>query len=273
VFECVVNISEGRDGSVLDELSQVVTSSLRDRHTDRFHNRSVFTLINRRGALVDDVHLLVRAAFERLDLRNHEGVHPRFGVVDVVPFVALESSEGSEAVAMRDETAQWISNTFHVPTFLYGPVMGTTRTLPQVRRDAFGATPPDFGPTEPSPTLGAVAVGARPVLVAWNIWLSHVSLRETREIAAAVRQPAVRAMGFELGDQTQISCNLIDPEEVGPSEVYDEVQRLLPATGTIERAELVGLIPQSVLDAENSGRWDELGLSPQRTIERQLPRD
>ena len=270
MFECVVNISEGRDRSVLDELSQVATSSLRDRHTDRFHNRSVFTLINRRGALVNDVQLLVRTAFERLDLRTHEGVHPRFGVVDVVPFVALAAGENSEAVAMRDETAQWISTTFQVPAFLYGPVKGATRTLPQVRRDAFGATPPDFGPNEPSPTLGAVAVGARPVLVAWNIWLSNVSLREAREIAAALRQPSVRTMGFDLGDQTQISCNLIDPHSVAPSEVYDEVKRLLPPGGSIQRAELVGLIPESVLNAERSGRWDELGLSPQQTIESRL---
>jgi glutamate formiminotransferase len=267
VFECVVNISEGRDERVLDELSTVITSSLRDRHSDQFHNRSVFTLINHRQALIDDVRLLVGAAFEHLDLRSHQGVHPRFGVVDVVPFVALDSREKSEATDMRDETARWIASTFNVPTFLYGEVHGAPRTLPRVRRDAFGALAPDFGPLAPSPILGAVAVGARPVLVAWNIWLTNVSIREAREIAAALRQPAVRAMGFELGGQAQISCNLIDPRSVGPSEVYDEVQRLLPASGTIQRAELVGLIPESVLNAENIGRWEELGLSPQQTIE------
>lgn len=217
-----------------------------------------------------DVHVLVESAFDQLDLRTHEGVHPRFGVVDVVPFVALDASEASDAAAMRDETAKWISATFDVPTFLYGDVNGATRTLPHVRRDAFGDLAPDFGPMEPSPVLGAVAVGARPVLVAWNIWLDSVSIREAREIAAALRQPAVRAMGFEVGEQSQISCNLIDPKRVGPSEVYDEVQRLLPAGGTIDHAELVGLIPEAVLNAEYSGRWDELGLSPQQTIENHL---
>lgn len=270
MYECVVNISEGGNEVILDEISGLVVSSLRDRHTDRFHNRSVFTLINHRQALINDVRLLVDATFAHLDLRTHQGVHPRFGVVDVVPFIALGTSKKSEAITMRDETARWISSTYNVPTFLYGDVKGMSRTLPQIRRDAFVVLLPDFGPLEPSPTLGAVAIGARPVLVAWNIWLTDVSIRDARQIAASVRQPAVRSMGFAVGDQTQISCNLIDPQSVGPSEVYDEVLRLLPPGGTIERAELVGLIPESVLYDENIGRWDELGLSVHRTIESHL---
>ena len=111
--------------------------SLRDLHADAFHNRSVFTLINDPEPLVGDVRALIGAAFKTLDLRAHEGVHPRFGVVDVVPFVALEPDTPSRAIELRDDTAQWISDTFDVPVFLYGPVDGAVRTLPDVRQHAF----------------------------------------------------------------------------------------------------------------------------------------
>lgn len=270
MFECVVNISEGRDLALLDELANCAQLSLRDRHSDAFHHRSVFTLINQPEPLLEDLRGLVHGAFDRLDLRTHHGVHPRFGVVDVVPFVALDRDRRQVARAMRDDTARWIAATFAVPTFLYGPFGVATRTLPEVRRDAFATIGPDFGPSVPSLRLGATAVGARPVLVAWNLWLRGVSVKESREIASAVRQPAVRAMGFDLGEFTQVSCNLIDPTNVAPSDVYDEVQRLLPEGGEIARAELVGLVPASVLNREDVDRWDELGISPDQTIESRL---
>jgi glutamate formiminotransferase len=270
VFECVINISEGRALELLNTLRSSAGPSLRDLHDDEFHNRSVFTLINDPEPLRRDVHSLITASFSVLDLRLHEGVHPRFGVVDVVPFVALAPAEPAQAVQLRDHTAQWISETFAVPVFLYGPVDGVTRTLPEVRRRAFDGLSPDFGPSSASPNLGAVAVGARPILVAWNIWLSGVSRDETRALAKAIRRSEVRALAFRAGELTQVSCNLIDPLVVGPSLVYDEVASLLPDGGEIVRAELVGLVPRAVLDAQEPSRWDQLGLSESQTIERRL---
>jgi glutamate formiminotransferase len=187
-----------------------------------------------------------------------------------VPFVALAPAEPAQAVQLRDHTAQWISETFAVPVFLYGPVDGVTRTLPEVRRRAFDGLSPDFGPSSASPNLGAVAVGARPILVAWNIWLSGVSRDETRALAKAIRRSEVRALAFRAGELTQVSCNLIDPLVVGPSLVYDEVASLLPDGGEIVRAELVGLVPRAVLDAQEPSRWDQLGLNESQTIERRL---
>ncbi len=105
MFECVINLSEGRDAPLLGELRASAGTSLRDLHADPFHNRSVFTLINSAQELVPDVHALLRRAFATLDLSRHEGVHPRFGVVDVVPFVALEPEDPEEAVELRDRTA------------------------------------------------------------------------------------------------------------------------------------------------------------------------
>jgi glutamate formiminotransferase len=268
VLECVVNVSEGRNPDLLKTLGASVGQSLRDLHADEFHNRSVFTLINDAAALAHDVRALVTATFDHLDLRLHEGVHPRFGVVDVVPFVALEPIDSARAVELRDATARWISENFDVPTFLYGPVDAAVRSLPDVRRRAFDALAPDFGPPTASPKLGAVAVGARPILVAWNLWLAGVSRDETRTIAKAVRRSDVRTLAFRVGAYTQVSCNLIDPSLVGPSVVYDEVAALLPQGGEIVRAELVGLVPQSVLDNVDPSRWGQLGLSADQTIER-----
>lgn len=270
MLECVINLSEGRDLERLDELDNSAGPSLRDLHADAFHNRSVFTLINDPEPLIADVRALIGASFELLDLRTHEGVHPRFGVVDVVPFVALDPEKPSRAVDVRDETARWISETFAVPVFLYGPVGDTVRTLPEVRKQAFAELSPDFGPAAPTESLGAVAVGARPILIAWNLWLTGVSRDETRAIAKAVRRREVRSLAFRAGEHMQVSCNLIDPMVVGPGVVYDEVAALLPEGGEIVRAELVGLVPRAVLEAEAPSRWGQLGLSEAQTIESRL---
>ena len=270
MFECVVNISEGRDRIVLDQLALACGSSLRDLHSDQEHHRSVFTLIDEPSALARSVRALIDASFERLDLRRHEGIHPRFGVVDVVPFVALDTAQRDAARALRDETGQWIADSYDVPVFYYGPLDGTLRTLPEVRRLAFRILEPDAGPDETSERLGAVAVGERAVMLAWNLWLSGTSIERARELAAAVRQESVRALGFSVRDQVQVSCNLIDPLNVGPDVVYDEVARLLGGVERIEHAELVGLCPRAVLEALDPGRWRALGLSEATTIEARL---
>ena len=268
MFECVLNISEGRDVAVLEELDRAAGVSLRDRHSDATHHRSVFTLINESSELVRDVRALITQAFQRLDLFEHSGVHPRFGVVDVVPFVALGSEQRLDACALRDATARWIAGEFAVPAFLYGPLSPLgERTLPRVRREAFVTLAPDYGPREPTPAWGAVAVGCRDVLVAWNLWLDGVSLARAREIAAALRQPVVRALAFRVGDQVQVSCNLLDTNQVRTSSVYDRVLALLPPGGAIARAELVGLVPRALLGAEVPSRWEQLGLRDSATIE------
>jgi glutamate formiminotransferase / 5-formyltetrahydrofolate cyclo-ligase len=270
VIECVINISEGRNLDLLEALRVTAGPSVRDLHADEHHHRSVFTLINDPAPLTRDVRSLIGASFDALDLRHHEGVHPRFGVVDVVPFVALVPVDAACAIELRDENAQWVSETFDVPTFLYGPLDGGVRTLPDVRRRAFHGLDPDFGPHVASARLGAVAVGERPILVAWNIWLSGVSRDETRAIAKALRRPEVRSLAFRVGGYTQVSCNLIDPLVVGPAVVHDEVAATLPEGGQIVRCELVGLVPRSVLEAVEPGRWAQLGLSEDQTIERRL---
>jgi glutamate formiminotransferase / 5-formyltetrahydrofolate cyclo-ligase len=257
VLECVVNISEGRRRDLVEAIAAVAGMALLDVHSDPDHNRSVLTLVGEEAPRAVTV-----AAVARLDLRDHEGAHPRFGVVDVVPFVPLEDTGMQRALAARDDFARWAALTLDIPCFLYGP----GRTLPTVRQGAFGPVSPDVGPSEPHPTAGALAVGARPVLVAYNLWLRDPDLGAARDLARRLRSAAVRALAFRLGDHVQVSLNLVAPDEFGPADAYDSVA----AEREVARAELVGLIPASVLRSVPAHRWTELDLAADRTIEARL---
>jgi glutamate formiminotransferase len=262
VLECVVNISEGRDGARLRQLAATTGPDLLDVHTDADHHRSVFTLVGEAAP-----RALASAAIELLDLEVHDGVHPRLGVVDVVPFVPLAGSSMADAVAARDDFATWLADTHRVPSFVYGP----ERSLPDVRRHAFRGLAPAYGPPAPHPSAGASAVGARPLLVAFNIWVASPDLTTAKTVAAAVRGGAIRALGLPVGGATQVSMNLIDPLLVGPAAAYAHVRAHLRHAGVaIERAEIVGLVPEAVLRATPPSEWDMLDLADDRTIEARL---
>ncbi len=266
VLECVVNVSEGRDADVLAALAAAAGPALLDVHTDAHHHRSVFTLAG--PAVEEAARALVAEAVARIDLRDHAGVHPRLGAADVVPFVPLADSSMADAMRARDDLARWAGADLGVPCFLYGP----ERPLPDVRREAFRTLAPDTGPPEPHPTAGACAVGARPVLVAYNVWLAPgAGVSEARRVAKAVRGKGVQALGLDVGGRAQVSCNLVDPLATGPADAYDAVTRMAAGAGVrVDGAELVGLVPSAVLDRVDAARWAELDLGPERTIEARL---
>lgn len=251
MLECVINVSEGRRLDVVAGIGAAAGDHLLDVHTDPHHHRSVLTLAG------DDVEeaafAVVQAAAQAIDLRGHDGVHPRLGAADVVPFVPLEGSTMGDAVAARDRLATRITADLTIPCVRYGP----ERTLPDVRRHAADEV-------DAHPTAGICCVGARPVLVAYNLWLAPpATLADARRVAARVRGPAIRTLGLQVGGAVQVSCNLVDPAVVGPDAAYDAVAALAP----VERAELVGLVPMAVLDAVARERWAELDLAVDRTIE------
>ena len=226
------------------------------------------TLLGEPDELVADVRALVRACTARLDLGTHQGVHPRFGVVDVLPFVPLGTAPMAQAVELRDATARWLADELGIAVFLYGPLDdGSVRTLPEVRREAFGGLVPDAGPTKPHETAGATAVGARGLLVAWNVWLEGVDLERARQLASMVRGPGVRALGLEVDDAVQVSCNLVDPLHTTPDVVVDQIRAALRADEVVQRCELVGLAPAAMLGSIPRERWTELDLSIETTIE------
>lgn len=272
----VVNVSEGRRAAVLRDLVDAAGPALLDLHHDPYHHRAVLTIGGTDAAAVESAtRTLATAAVELVDLRDHRGVHPRFGVLDVVPFVPLVTGgrpagpgdDLAPALAARRRFADWAAAELGLPCFCYGP----ERTLPDVRRGAFASLSPDTGPAEPHPTAGACAVGARPALVAYNLWLADDRLEVARRIAAAVRGPAVRALGLLVGSHTQVSCNLVDPYRVGPDAVATTVAAAATGAGvSVARAELVGLLPRDVLVAVDEADWPRLGLGPDRTVEDRL---
>jgi glutamate formiminotransferase / 5-formyltetrahydrofolate cyclo-ligase len=257
VLECVIKVSEGRDRAVVAAIAGAAGDGLLDVHSDPHHNRSVLTLA---GAGVEEAARSVATeAVRRIDLRLHVGVHPRLGAVDVVPFVPLAGSSMDDAVAARDGFTAWAGVELGVPCFLYGP----ERTLPDVRRHAFTGLAPDRGPAVAHPTAGAICVGARPVLVAYNVWLAEgVEVAVARRIAKEIRGPGLRALGLDVGGRAQVSMNLVDPDRLTPADAYEAVAARAP----VDRAELVGLVPASVLDSVPSERWTELDLDDRRTL-------
>lgn len=262
MLECVLNVSEGRSPEVLAALTSAAGAELLDIHTDPHHHRSVLTLVGE-----DAPRRVAAAAVELIDLSAHRGAHPRLGAVDVVPFVPLGAADPASALAARNRFSTWLAGHHAVPCFHYGP----ERTLPEIRRRAFRDLAPDVGPSMPHPTAGASAVGARGVLVAYNVWLGDADLATTKAVAAAVRGEGIRSLGLDVGGRMQVSMNLIDPGRIGPGAAHDRVARSALRLGAhVTGAELVGLMPAAVLHAEAPHRWPELDLDEDRTIEARL---
>lgn len=262
MLECVVNVSEGGDRSRISAIAAAAGRDLLDLHCDAFHNRSVLTLIGEAAP-----RAVTRVAMDLIDLRAHVGAHPRIGAVDVVPFVPLGPSTMADAVAARDRFGVWAATELGVPIFRYGPSSNDhDRTLPEIRRRGFVDLGPDFGPSDPHPSAGAIAVGARAVLVAYNVWLCDRDVDRARSIARALRRPGLRALGLVVGDGVQVSMNLVDPSRLGPAEATD----LVGEQAEIEACELVGLVPRAVFDATPRTRWSELDLAEDRTIEARI---
>ncbi|MHB8329642.1 MAG: glutamate formimidoyltransferase [Acidimicrobiales bacterium] len=273
MLECVVNVSEGRDEATIAALSRAGGDHLLDVHSDPDHHRCVLTLAG--DGVEGAARAVARVAVERIDIRRHHGAHPRLGALDVVPFVPVgvwrptewSSGDLADALGARDRFSNWVGEELGVPCFLYGP----ERALPEVRSRAFVDLEPDTGPDRPHASAGACAVGARFVLMAYNLWLSTAALTTARSIAASIRGPMVRALGMSVSGGTQVSCNLIDPTRVGPAQVYDAVAELAQQMNvSIVRAELVGLAPQAAVEAVPTHRRAELDLDLDRTIEARL---
>ena len=200
LFECVPNISEGRRTAVIEALADAVASvtdeTLIDRHSDASHNRSVFTLAGEGHALVEAVVRLARVAVEQIDLREHEGAHPRIGALDVVPFVPLAGATMDQAVTISNVCGRRLAEELDLPIYYYGEsaFRSEYRELPAVRAGSFeqlsdevDRRAPDIGPERLHPTAGATAVGARKPLVAYNVNLSTTDVDVARHIAETIR--------------------------------------------------------------------------------------
>ncbi len=271
MLECVVNVSEGRDMLRLRIIARACGPSLVDVHADADHHRSVFTLAGpgRRDA-VAGARSLAAAVAEQCSIVDHAGEHPRFGALDVVPFVALGGTriERAEAADEARKFGEWWAREFAVPVFLYDDADPEQRDLPSARATSFRSREPDFGPAAPHPRLGATAVGARQPLVACNCVLVSREISVARQIAREVRERSgglrgVRALGFFLPEarRAQVSMNLVEIEHTGVQDACLHVRALAREHGTdVASVELVGLIPRRDLDrcTDDFLRWSRL---------------
>ena len=259
-LESVPNFSEGRDRATIDALAEALGSRARllDVHADEDHNRSVFTLVGSEDELVEALLLGIACARERIDLRRHEGAHPRIGAADVVPLVPLAPEDLGRARKAALRLAERVGGELGLPTFLYGE-LGADRGPAFFRRggpeelqqriDA-GELTPDFGPARLDERAGGVLVGARGPLIAFNVNLRG-SLDAAREIAGLVREhgggfPGVRALGLDLprAGLVQVSMNVEDFEAAALHEIVARVEQEAAERGAeVVGSELVGLMP------------------------------
>ena len=267
LVECVPNFSEGRDRATIDALRSAITEvagvQLLDVQSDAAHNRSVFTFVAPPAAAVDAALAAMRVATQRIDLTRHSGEHPRMGATDVVPFVPVAGITMDECVALARTFGERVGKELEIPVFLYA--RAATRPervlLPDVRKGEFEGMrertlEPDFGPNRVHPTAGATAIGARPFLVAYNVYLDTSDVSIAKEIAKQIRTssgglPAVQASGFEVAGLAQVSMNLLDIDITPPATVFGAVKALAAKRGVeVKKSEIVGLIPErAIIDA------------------------
>jgi glutamate formiminotransferase len=236
---------------------------LLDYSSDADHNRSVLTVVGPPQAVLSGLLQAVRVAAQHINLFEHRGEHPRIGATDVVPLVPIQGITLEECVTLAEQLGRQIAGELQLPVYLYAAAARRPerRRLPDIRQGEFEELvqtigqperAPDFGPAQVGPA-GAVVVGARPFLVAYNVYLHTENVEIAREIARRIREssggfPAVQAKGFLVEGQAQVSMNLLDTTKTPLHVVYDEIARLAGAQGVaVDRSELIGLMPQSVI--------------------------
>jgi glutamate formiminotransferase len=270
-FECVPNFSEGRDEAkiarIVAEAQAGPGVTLLDAEQNADHNRCVVTLVGEGPALIDAVIRMMRVATELIDLTKHQGEHPRMGATDVVPFVPLGDSTIDQAVDLAVALAGRVWAELQIPVYLYGLAAQRPerQDLAKVRagqfegiRDSIGTDParrPDVGEPRVHPTAGVVAIGARPVLIAYNAYLSTPDVTVAKRVASAVRArdgglAEVKALGFDIRERqrAQVSMNLTDYRRTPIHRAVEAVRREAARFGVgVEETEVVGLVPEDAL--------------------------
>ena len=287
-LEAVPNFSEGRDRGTIDAIGAALEThaDVLDVHSDEDHNRSVFTLVGEPAQLVEALLAGIACARDRIDLRRHEGAHPRIGAADVVPVVPVWPEDAERARAAALELARRVGEELELPVFLYaelasgrGPAFfrrGGPEEL-QRRLDA-GEVAPDFGPAQLDPAAGGVIVGARGPLIAFNVDLSGDDLAAAVEIARVVRErdggfPGVRALGLRLprASRVQVSLNVEDWEAAALHEIVGTIEREAAARGLeVTGSELVGLMPAGAAVAAAGSLLRIDGFDGSRVLELRL---
>jgi glutamate formiminotransferase len=294
LVECVPNFSEGRKPQTVARLVEAIqvieTTCVLDTHIDQDHNRSVITFVASAGKIVDAALSAVATAAQSIDMRTHQGVHPRLGATDVLPFVPIRGLTVDDCAALAHQAGQRIADELSIPVFFYerAALKPERVNLEDVRRGALEllreqiavdpTRAPDRGPLLIHETAGAIAVGARPFLIAFNVNLGTTDVTVARKIARTVRArhgglPFVKALGFELSSRglVQVSMNIVNYEVTGMTQAYEAVRVEAERVGAeIVSTEIVGLIPEKALD-RSAGYFEKLeNFSEDKILENRL---
>jgi glutamate formiminotransferase/formiminotetrahydrofolate cyclodeaminase len=270
LIECVPNFSEGRRPEVIAAIRDAIAAhdrtAILDVSSDTSHNRTVITFVAAADIAIDAAFAGIAKARELIDLTTHSGEHPRMGAADVVPFVPLEGTTMEECIALARALGERVGRELDIPVYLYERAASRRdrENLADVRRGEFEglrdaipndpARAPDFGPPRVHPTAGAVAIGARPFLVAYNVYLGDKeNLPVAKRVAKAVRGSSgglkfVKGLGLEVDGQAQVSMNLVDIDQTPMHRAFDAVKMEAAASGvTTTWSEIVGLVPERAL--------------------------
>jgi len=292
VLEAVPNFSEGRDlakvRALVDTIASAADVEVLDWSADPDHNRSVVTYIGEPRSVEQASVAAARFALEHIDLRRHTGIHPRIGALDVLPFVPLEGTGMTDAVDSARRVGGAIAG-LGIPVFFYAAASDPPgRRLSRLRRGGFEAMREGFSPdllpdlpagaARPHPTAGATCVGARPVLLAWNVFVEGIDVEEARDIAARLRETGggfkgLRALGLRLEEQdrVQVSMNLEDPFSTSPMAVFDAIEEHVTARGgRIVETEVIGMIPDTLVHPATVGRLLLSDYGPARVLSRRV---
>ena len=293
IIESIPNISEGRRPEVVNAIAAAIREvpgvRLLDFSSDASHNRSVFTLAGDAAPLKEAILRLFEHTLREVDLRVHEGEHPRLGAVDVVPFVPIEGATMDDCVRLAKEVASEVARRFGVPVYLYEEASANParKNLEDIRRGEFEGLAtkmategwaPDFGPSTPHESAGATVIGARMPLIAYNINLNTDRVDVAKKIAAAIRHSSggfryVKAAGFKLDDRNlaQVSMNLTNYEKTPIFRVFETVKREAEWYGvSILESEIVGLVPAAALHAAAEYYLQIAGFKSDQILESKL---
>ena len=294
IIECVANVSEGHNPTVLNALTNAImgVAEVRqlDRHSDWDHHRSVFTFAGPPKAVMQAAFELVQTAVPLIDLNSHRGEHPRVGAVDVVPLIPLKGATIKDCIEWSGQIGERIGADLHIPVFLYEAscVNPTRKRLEVIRRGGIkglasrmASDPqwhPDFGPGQPHLTAGVVVVGARHALIAFNVVLQTANVAIAQSIAKTIRTsggglPSLKAIGIELASRglAQVSMNLINYHETSLQDAFDAVQQEAEKFHVgIEESEIVGLIPQDAILSSPQKRLKLRSWNPAQVLETRL---
>ena len=288
---CIANFSEGRDEGLIAKLGETIASVpgayLLDSQQDADHHRCVLTFIAPPAAAAEAAFRAIQLAAEQIDLRRHHGEHPRIGAADVIPFVPIDPKQMSICVSTARQLAKRVGGELKMPTYCYGEAAyrNERRHLEAIRRGQYEGLlesilsdperAPDFGPAKLGPA-GAVAIGARRPLIAFNVYLTSADRRLSQRIARRIRASsgglkAVKALGLFVNGRAQVSMNLTNYQKTGITEVIAAIKREAKREGAdIDQSELIGLLPRDAILESARSAWYLLQLDEQHILENRI---